>query len=126
MLGQLDNNDHCEISFILRGVKDFRSVNKHRVPDFRKANYKGLRRHLEEISWSPLEGKGDVRSGSEGEETGEGRSDQVCTGGGVSEVKAEKAYTFFLDNLIACQKQNIPYRAIRSLKNDPKWMTIEN
>ena len=54
---------------------------------------------------------------------GEGRSDQVLTGGEVSEVKAEEAYTFFIDNLIAGQKLNIPYRAIRSRRNDPKWMT---
>ena len=28
----------------------------HRVPDFRKANCEGSRRHLEGISWSALEG----------------------------------------------------------------------
>ena len=64
-----------------------------------------------------------MRSGSEGEETGEARSDQVLTGGRVSEVKAEETYAFFLDNLIEDQKQNIPYRATRSRRNDPKWMT---
>ena len=57
------------------------------------------------------------------EEAGEGRPDQVFTRGGVSEVKAEEAYTFFLDNLIAGQKLNILYRAMRSHKNDAKWMT---
>ena len=91
--------------------------------DFRKDNYEGLRRHLEGISWSPLEGKGEVRSDSEGEDAGEGRLDQVFTREGISEVKAEEAYTFFLDNLIVGQKLNIPYRAIRSRRNDPKWMT---
>ena len=64
-----------------------------------------------------------MRSGSEGKNGGEGKSDQVFTGEGVSEVKAEEAYTFFLDNLIADQKQNIPYRAMRSRKNYPKRMT---
>ena len=64
-----------------------------------------------------------MRSDSEGEEAGEGRSDQIFTRGGISEVKAEEAYTFFLDNLIAGQKLNIPYRAIKSRRNDPKWMT---
>ena len=73
---QLGNSDHCEIRFILQGEKDVRSVNKHRVPDFRKANYEGLRRHLKGISWSPLEREGEVRSSSEGEEASEGRSDQ--------------------------------------------------
>ena len=43
--GQLGNSDHCEIRHILKGENDVRSVNKHRVPDFRKANYDGLRRH---------------------------------------------------------------------------------
>ena len=52
--------------------------------------------------------------------TGEAK---VFTGVGVSEIRAEEAYTFFLDNLIARQKQNILYRAIRSCKRDPKWMT---
>ena len=52
--GQLGNSDHCEIRFILKGGKDVRSVNKHRVPDFKKANYEGLRRHLKRISWSWL------------------------------------------------------------------------
>ena len=64
-----------------------------------------------------------MRSDSEGEEEGEGRSDQVFTRGGISEVKAEEAYIFFLHNLIAGQKLNIPYRATRSRRNDPKWMT---
>ena len=41
--------------------------------------------------------------------------------GGESVRSAEEAYTFFFDNLIAGQKQNILYRAIRSQKNDPKW-----
>ena len=31
------------------------------VPDFRKANYEGLRRHLEGISWNPLEREGEMR-----------------------------------------------------------------
>ena len=64
-----------------------------------------------------------MKSGSEREEAGDGRSDQVFTGGGISEIKAEEAYTFFLDNLIAGQKLNIIYRVIRSHRNDPKWMT---
>ena len=64
-----------------------------------------------------------MRLGSEWEEPGEERSDQVFTGEGISEVKAEEAYIIFLDNLIAGQKLNIPYRAIRSRRNDPKWMT---
>ena len=53
------------------------------------------------------------------------RGDQIriLQGRGVSEVRAEEEYTFFVDNLIAGQKNNIPYRTIRSQKNDPKWMT---
>ena len=92
----------------------------------RKPNCEGLKRQLEGISWSLLEREGDVRSGSLGNEAGEGRSDQVftrCGGRGVNEVRAEEAYKFFLHNLTAGQKQNIPYRAIRSHKNDPNWVT---
>ena len=48
--GQLGNSDHCEIRFILKGEEDLRSVNMHRVPDFRRTNYEGLRRHLEGIN----------------------------------------------------------------------------
>ena len=35
--GQLGNSNQCEIRFILNREKDVRSVNKHRVPDIRKA-----------------------------------------------------------------------------------------
>ena len=38
-------------------------------------------------------------------------------------VRVMEAYTFFLENLSAGQKINIPYRAIRSCKNDPIWTT---
>ena len=53
----------------------------HRVPDFRKANYEGLKRYLEEINWRQLEREGEVRPGSLGDKEGEGRSDKVLTGG---------------------------------------------
>ena len=68
---QLGNIDHCKITFIMKGEEGLRSVHKHKVPDFRRANYEGLKRHLEEISWSRLEREGEVRSGSLGDEGGE-------------------------------------------------------
>ena len=42
------------------------------------------------------------------DEVGEGRSDQVFTGReGVSEISAEDAYIFFVNNLVAGQNKKI-------------------
>ena len=55
----------------------FDDPRNNRVPEFKRANHEGLRRYLEMISWSQLEGEGkmkwikqvkDIRSGfSQGE-----------------------------------------------------------
>ena len=58
---QLGNRDRCQIRCVLKEEKDFSSVSKHRIPDFRRANYEGLRRRLEGISWSRLEREGEIR-----------------------------------------------------------------
>ncbi len=39
------------------------------------------------------------------------------------EVNVDELYKYFVDKLHAGHLANIPYRAIRSQKNDPKWMT---
>ena len=82
---------------------------------------------------------GEVRSQEgvarcEGEEviSGEirvGQSEDRESGAQVGDVRSEGAeqevegmYDCFVENLYAGQRANIPYRAIRTDRNDPKWM----
>ncbi len=41
----------------------------------------------------------------------------------LGEVNVNDLYKYFVDKLHIGQLANIPYRAIRSQKNYPKWMT---
>ena len=51
---QLGCSDHREIRFNLEWEVNHNN-NLVIVPDFRRANYEGLRRHLEEVNWEYLE-----------------------------------------------------------------------
>ncbi len=42
---------------------------------------------------------------------------------GLGEVNVHELYKYFVDKVHTGQLANIPYRAIRSQKNYPKWMT---
>lgn len=51
--GELGGSDHKEIRFNLDWAV-IHKLNIVLVPDFRRANYEGLRRHLEEVNWRTL------------------------------------------------------------------------
>ncbi len=70
------------------------------VPDFRRANYEGLRRPLEEVNWESLELGGDDQGNS-----------------------VEMNYNTLVQAISEGQQQHIPYRPIRKDNSDPKWMT---
>ncbi len=72
------------------------------VPDFRRANYEGLRRHLEEINW-----------------------DSLVLGGDSQGTCEERTYNNIVKAIGEGQKQHIPYRYLRKDNSDPKWMTRE-
>ncbi len=42
---------------------------------------------------------------------------------GLGEVNVDELFKYFVEKVHTGQLANIPYRAIRSQKNDPKWMT---
>ncbi len=62
---QLGCSDHREIRFNLEW-KVNRDNNLILVPDFRRVNYEGLGRHLEEVNWESLELGGDDPGNSVG------------------------------------------------------------
>ncbi|MPC81514.1 hypothetical protein E2C01_076135 [Portunus trituberculatus] len=48
--GQLGNSDHKEIRYTLKWHETFKIKNKRKVPDFRKANFEGLREYLQGVT----------------------------------------------------------------------------
>ncbi len=93
---QLGCNDHREIRFNLEWEVN-RDNKLTLVPDFRRTNYKGLRRHLEGVNWESLELGGD----------GQGNS-------------VERNYNNQVQAISGGQQQHIPYRPIRKDNSDPK------
>ena len=96
---QLGCSDHREIRFNLEWEANH-SNNLVIVPDFRRANYEGLRRHLEEVNWEYLE------VGDEGQE-----------------ISVERTYNNLIKAISEGQELYIPYRPLRKENRDPKWMT---
>ena len=68
------------------------------MPDFRKANYQGLRYHLQSIDWEVI-----------GVGRGEDQNNEV-----------EMQYNSIVKEILKAQEQYIPKRRIRSNRNDPK------
>ena len=69
------------------------------------------------------------------EESGHGEAGEERSGGGreglegeerrrLRKLNSDELYKYFVDRLHTGQLANIPYRAIRSQKTDPKWMTV--
>ena len=50
---RFDVNDHHEIRFKINAKREVEQ-NTALVPDFRKANYRGLRHHLQSIDWEGM------------------------------------------------------------------------
>ncbi len=96
---QLGCSDHREIRFNLEWEVNHNN-NLVLVPEFRRANYEGLRRHLEEVDWESL-GLGDDGPGNNVEST--------------------------FNNLVKAigegQEYHSPCRPLRKENRDPKWMT---
>ena len=65
--GQLGNNDHREIRYKLKWEDTYSSKNTVKIPDFRRANFEGLRLYLQGVDWW----EGQVVREGEGE-AGEG------------------------------------------------------
>ncbi|KAK8738331.1 hypothetical protein OTU49_017424, partial [Cherax quadricarinatus] len=85
---ELGASDHKSITFSIEWKYDS-SDNLVTVPDFRLADYNGLREHLSSVDWG-------------------------------NEVSYQ--YDSFLNTIHAAQRTFIPYKEIRSNRNDPKWM----
>ncbi len=60
---KLSNSNHRKVRFNLKWEVN-RDNNLTLVPDFRRANYEGLRRHLEEVNWELLGLEGDGQENS--------------------------------------------------------------
>ena len=95
---QLDCSDHREIRFNLEWEVNHNN-NLVLVPDFRRANYEGLRRRLEGVNWEFLEVGDD----------GPGNS-------------VERTYNNLVKVIGERQEHFIPYRPLRKENRDPKWM----
>ncbi len=78
------------------------------VPDFRRAKYEGLRRHLGKVNWEPL---GLAESQNPGLEPN------------AQEGQVETTYNTLVEVIAKGQRQHIPYQARRTETNNPKWMT---
>ena len=96
---EIGDSDHNEIRFKIN-AKRKEQQNMALMPDFRKANYQGLRMYLQRVNW---------------EEIGVGRGEDR-----VNEV--ERQYNGIVRELQMAQEQYIPKRRIRSSRNYPKWM----
>ena len=116
--GQLGNSDHNEIRFNVKWGGKFKGCNNVKVPDFRRADYTGLRNQLADVNWEAIGvgeyGSGQVRLGQD--------TDNLLRGGEERAVVNE-SYLAFVHQLIRGQEQHIPYRKVRSSRNDPRWMT---
>ncbi len=93
--GQLASSDHEEIRLGIRSSQN-QIENVTSVPNFRQANYKGLRDYLKEV-WEDSEGSGTELLGQE--ETGN--------------ISVEDGYNHFLDVVHRGQGLNIPSRQYR-------------
>ena len=96
---RFDVSDHHEIRFKIVGERKV-DENTTLVPDFRKANYEGLRQHLQRIDW--------VNIGMDGREE---ESNEM-----------EILYNSTVREILNVQEKFVPKKNIRSKNNDPKWM----
>ena len=96
---RFDVSDHHEIRFKIN-INRKLEQNAALVPDFRKANYQGLRHHLQSIDWEEIE---------------VGRAEE-------QENEVEMQYNSIVREIIRVQEQYIPKKTVRSNKNEPKWM----
>ncbi len=96
---QLGCSDHREIRFSLEWEVNH-SNNLVLILDFRRANYEGLRRHLEEVNWKSLE-----------------------VGDDEQDNNVERTYSNLVKAIGEGQDRHIPYRPLRKENRDPKWMT---
>ncbi|MDJ0596593.1 MAG: reverse transcriptase family protein [Pleurocapsa sp. MO_226.B13] len=95
----LGNSDHNVITFLIQ-VKIETDKNLMTVPNFRRANFDGLREHLRMTDW-------EHNLGASEENNNLGVNDR---------------YNKFTDTLLTAQKRYIPNKQYRSGKNDPRWM----
>ena len=113
--GNLGNSDHCEIRFKMKWNGIDSSMNNVKIPDFRRANYNGLRTYLEAVVQKP------------GNEINSGIDSMISVSGDNNhqeeEITIEEEYERIIEQLITGQMINIPYKEIRTKNNDPKWMT---
>lgn len=105
----LGNSDHKEVRLNVNWEKRLNS-NNTLVPDFRKADFEGLRRHLhhnKELGLVTGQGLGEAGEVSSGEINSEGRYNNW--------IKKELQ--------LGQQQFIVPYREVRSTGNYPRWMT---
>ena len=93
---KFDVSDHHEIRFKISAKREVEQ-NTALVPDFRKANYQGLRHHLQIIDWKGI---------------GVGREED-------QNIEVELHYNSIFRGIHTGQKQYIPNRGIRSNRNYP-------
>ena len=112
----LGNSDHKEVRYIIKWEEKC-TLNNTLIPDFRCADFQGLRRQLGRINLtSPVLGS-DPGQGTEAES-------QVISSKVSSEIRAMgDQYDYMIRKIQEGQQQYIPYRQVRSKGNNPRWMT---
>ena len=127
----LANSDHNSIRFdiIINGkIKENKSV----VPNFRAANFEGLRANLAIQNWQIEEVRGEVIDEVQGTDLisvpreflgaeNEGSS-QVLEPGESVVVEFDYVYENFISTLKDIQGEFIPTKIRKSENNDPNWM----
>ena len=106
---ELGNSDHKSITFNLLYSSKFHE-NKTLIPDFRKADFDGLRKGLEIIS---------TRDFPRSSENGQGNYLGVNI---QREDYFNLDYKSFTETIIKTQVKYIPKKKYRSVNDDPKWI----
>ncbi|XP_069941667.1 uncharacterized protein [Cherax quadricarinatus] len=99
---ELGASDHKSITFSINWECK-NNDNTVKIPDFRSADYNGLREHLSNLDWGYL-------------------ANDFIDDNHTYEYEGICFYDCFLNNVHSAQSIYIPQREIRSNNNDPKWV----
>ena len=111
-----------------------KNYNKLLRPDFRLANFDGLRQHLGGINWEEFVPKpsreGEIPVSLNDERlnfmgTSAGRAGSLSSHYRISRKsdQVELSLSKFINEINECQTQFIPLKHIRCEQSDPRWMT---
>ena len=129
----LGNSDHNMIRFDIK--LEYRNKdNLKKVPNFRVADFEGLKTRLTEVEWDRLTVEEDNLSGQaglgsplgtrlpQGEANNSNYSGNNPPGLPTISRNVDDQYNSFVNTLKNIQSDYIPEKQFRSRNNDPKWM----